>query len=55
MIDGIVEEINDLADILKKDCMQPELTKGNIQMPKLKATKRNNQTCHLMIKGSQAS
>ena len=51
MIDGIVEEINALADILKKDCMQPEMTKGNIQMPKIKATKRNNQTCHLMIKG----
>ena len=31
--------------------MQPELTKGNIQMPKIKANKRNNQTCHLMIKG----
>ena len=31
--------------------MQPEMTKGNIQMPKIKATKRNNQTCHLMIKG----
>ena len=31
--------------------MQPEMTKGNIQMPKIKSTKRNNQTCHLMIKG----
>ena len=43
MIDGIVEEINALADILKKDCMQPEMTKGNIQMPKINLPKETTK------------